>query len=420
MRESPLESTTLAAAGPPSTGGDVAGAPGRREPARGIRLENVTKVYPNEAKAVDDVNLEIRDGEFMVLVGPSGCGKSTLLRVIAGLEAVTAGRVLIGDADVTDVRPQDRDLAMVFQNYALYPHMTVAGNLAFGLRLRHVSKTERDRRVHEVATTLGLEQLLARKPAELSGGQRQRVAMGRAMVREPKAFLMDEPLSNLDAKLRVTMRAELARLHERLGVTTVYVTHDQIEAMTLGQRVAVLREGVLQQVDTAHRLFHEPANLFVAAFIGSPSMNLVEADVANGRLHFAGYELPLPEGLRLAEQRVIVGIRPTDFQDGAEADLSLPRLRVRASVVEDLGAESHVIFAIDAPRVVAEAVRAAEDAAETPEGLLADDDRALFTARIDGQRFIAPGTELELAVDPRRMHFFDPATGAVLGRPAGN
>jgi multiple sugar transport system ATP-binding protein len=384
--------------------------------ARGIRLERVTKVYPNEAKAVDDVTLDIADGEFMVLVGPSGCGKSTLLRVIAGLEAVTEGRVFIGDEDVTDVRPQDRDLAMVFQNYALYPHMTVGGNLAFGLRLRHVSKTERERRVAEVARILGLDELLDRKPAELSGGQRQRVAMGRAMVREPKAFLMDEPLSNLDAKLRVTMRSELARLHDRLGVTTVYVTHDQIEAMTLGQRVAVLRDGVLQQVDTAQRLFREPANLFVAAFIGSPSMNLVEADVAAGRLHFAGYELPLPDEVRLVERRVILGIRPTDFQSDAQADPSLPRLRVRATVVEDLGAESHVIFAIDAPRVVAEAVRAAEDEAASSEGLLADDNRALFTARIDGQEPITPGTELELAVDPRRMHFFDVATGAVLGR----
>jgi multiple sugar transport system ATP-binding protein len=384
--------------------------------ARGIRLEGVTKVYPNEAKAVDDVTLDIADGEFMVLVGPSGCGKSTLLRVIAGLEAVTEGRVFIGDEDVTDVRPQDRDLAMVFQNYALYPHMTVGGNLAFGLRLRHVSKTERERRVAEVARILGLDELLDRKPAELSGGQRQRVAMGRAMVREPKAFLMDEPLSNLDAKLRVTMRSELARLHDRLGVTTVYVTHDQIEAMTLGQRVAVLRDGVLQQVDTAQRLFREPANLFVAAFIGSPSMNLVEADVAAGRLHFAGYELPLPDEVRLVERRVILGIRPTDFQSDAQADPSLPRLRVRAAVVEDLGAESHVLFAIDAPRVVAEAVRAAEDKAASSEGLLADDNRALFTARIDGQEPITPGTELELAVDPRRMHFFDVATGAVLGR----
>jgi multiple sugar transport system ATP-binding protein len=416
--ESPTDSTKSGAAARASGGGGTAEAPlGRRTQAAGIRLENVTKVYLENAKpAVDDVSFEIADGEFMVLVGPSGCGKSTLLRVIAGLETVTAGRVLIGEDDVTDVRPQSRDLAMVFQNYALYPHMTVAGNLAFGLRLRHIDKADRERRVSDVAHTLGLDELLDRKPGELSGGQRQRVAMGRAMVREPKAFLMDEPLSNLDAKLRVSMRAELARLHERLGVTTVYVTHDQVEAMTLGQRVAVLRDGVLQQVDTAQRLFREPANLFVAAFIGSPSMNLVEADVADARLHFGGFELPLPDGLRLPQRRVIVGIRPTDFQDGDQADANLPRMRVRATVVEDLGAESHVIFAIDAPRVVAEAVRTAEDVIEPAEGLLADDDRALFTARVDGQHFVSPGDELDLAVDPRRMHFFDPTTGAVLGR----
>jgi multiple sugar transport system ATP-binding protein len=387
-----------------------------RGPGGGIRLQNVTKVYPNDVKAVDDVTLEIADGEFLVLVGPSGCGKSTLLRLIAGLEAVTEGRVVLGERDVTDVSPQNRDLAMVFQNYALYPHMTVAANLAFGLRLRKIPKAERARRVTEVASKLGLEELLDRKPSELSGGQRQRVAMGRAIVREPKAFLMDEPLSNLDAKLRVTMRAELARLHERLGVTTVYVTHDQVEAMTLGQRVAVLRDGVLQQVDTPQRLFHEPANLFVAAFIGSPSMNLVEADVVDGSVRFAGYEVPLPEGASLKPGHVILGIRPTDFKDGESAEPSLPRMRVRATIVEDLGAESHVIFTIDAPRVVAEAVRAAEDLAEPGESLLADDTRAVFTARLDGERFVAQGADVELALDPQRMYFFEPATGDVLGR----
>jgi multiple sugar transport system ATP-binding protein len=381
--------------------------------AHGIRLEGVTKVYPNDVKAVDDVSLDIAPGEFMVLVGPSGCGKSTLLRVIAGLEAVTEGQVLIGDEDVTNVRPQDRDLAMVFQNYALYPHMTVGANLGFGLKLKRVPKSERDRRVHEVAAKLGLDELLDRKPSELSGGQRQRVAMGRAMVREPKAFLMDEPLSNLDAKLRVSMRAELARLHERLTVTTVYVTHDQIEAMTLGQRVAVLRDGVLQQVDTPQRLFRAPANLFVAAFIGSPAMNLVEADVADGQLRFGGFALPLPPDARINAPRVVLGIRPTDFQDGATAN-GLPRLHVRAEVVEDLGSEAHVIFTVDAPRVVAEAVRAATDARAGDDALLADDTRARFTARLDGQREIAPGAQVELAVDPQRLHLFDAATGAVL------
>jgi multiple sugar transport system ATP-binding protein len=378
-------------------------------------VEELTKIYADEVKAVDDVSLDIEDGEFMVLVGPSGCGKSTLLRLIAGLETATAGRVLIGDEDVTAVRPQDRDLAMVFQNYALYPHMTVAENLAFGLRLRKIPKSERQRRVLEVASKLGLDELLERKPSELSGGQRQRVAMGRAMVREPKAFLMDEPLSNLDAKLRVSMRAELARLHERLAVTTVYVTHDQVEAMTLGHRVAVLRDGRLQQVDTPQRLFREPANLFVAAFIGSPSMNLVEADVVGDRLRFAEHELPLPPGRRLRQRRVIVGIRPTDLQDGDAADRALPRLRVPVEVVEDLGAESHVIFAIDAPRVLADAVQAAQATAEPEEGvLLADDRRSLFTALLDGYRLIAVGSEIELAIDPQRLHFFDPPTGEVI------
>jgi multiple sugar transport system ATP-binding protein len=378
-------------------------------------VEELTKIYADEVKAVDDVSLDIEDGEFMVLVGPSGCGKSTLLRLIAGLETATAGRVLIGDEDVTAVRPQDRDLAMVFQNYALYPHMTVAENLAFGLRLRKIPKSERQRRVLEVASKLGLDELLERKPSELSGGQRQRVAMGRAMVREPKAFLMDEPLSNLDAKLRVSMRAELARLHERLAVTTVYVTHDQVEAMTLGHRVAVLRDGRLQQVDTPQRLFREPANLFVAAFIGSPSMNLVEADVVGDRLRFAEHELPLPPGRRFRQRRVIVGIRPTDLQDGDAADRALPRLRVPVEVVEDLGAESHVIFAIDAPRVLADAVQAAQATAEPEEGvLLADDRRSLFTALLDGYRLIAVGSEIELAIDPQRLHFFDPPTGEVI------
>jgi multiple sugar transport system ATP-binding protein len=406
--KAPVASTP---ASPPAIANDSSAG----KAAHGIRVEELTKIYANEVKAVDDVSLDIEDGEFMVLVGPSGCGKSTLLRLIAGLETATAGGVRIGDEDVTDVRPQDRDLAMVFQNYALYPHMTVAENLAFGLRLRKIPKSERQRRVLEVASKLGLDELLERKPSELSGGQRQRVAMGRAMVREPKAFLMDEPLSNLDAKLRVSMRAELARLHERLGVTTVYVTHDQVEAMTLGHRVAVLRDGRLQQVDTPQRLFREPANLFVAAFMGSPSMNLVEAEVVGDHLRFGEHELPLPPGKRLRQRRVIVGIRPTDLQDGDAADRALPRLRVPVEVVEDLGAASHVIFAIDAPRVVADAVQAAKATAEPEEGLLlADDTRSLFTALLDGYRLIAVGSEIELAIDPQRLHFFDPATGDVL------
>ena len=379
-------------------------------------LDRVSKIYPNGTTAVADVSLEIAAGEFMVLVGPSGCGKSTLLRAIAGLEQVSAGRVFIEGKDVTDRAPRERDIAMVFQNYALYPHMTVGENLGFGLKLRKVSKAERARRVMEVATTLGLEDLVDRKPANLSGGQRQRVAMGRAMVREPKAFLMDEPLSNLDAKLRVSMRGELARLHERLGVTTIYVTHDQIEAMTLGQRVAVLRDGVLQQVDTPHALFWQPANLFVAAFIGSPSMNLLEADLADGVLRFAAEELPVPNAVGLGSRRVIFGVRPTDFALAAKADPRLPRMTVTAEVVEDLGSETHVIFPLDAPRVVAEAVRAAEQPIAGGETLFVDDRRALFTARIEAGGPIPPGATLELAVDTGRLHFFDPATGAVLGR----
>jgi multiple sugar transport system ATP-binding protein len=385
----------------------------------GVRLRHVSKLFDGGVKAVDDVSLEIADGEFMVLVGPSGCGKTTLLRMVAGLEPVSSGSVLLGDEDVTERSARERDIAMVFQNYALYPHMTVGENLGFGLKLRKVAKAERAQRVLQVAKTLGLEGLLHRKPAELSGGQRQRVAMGRALVREPKAFLMDEPLSNLDAKLRVTMRGELARLHERLGVTTVYVTHDQIEAMTLGQRVAVLRDGVLQQVDTPQALFRRPANLFVAAFIGSPSMNLVEADVERGVVRFAGHELPLPTGAELRDGRVVVGIRPTDFAHADAADPALPRLVVRVDVVEDLGAECHLIFALAAPRVVAEAVRAAVEDTGADEGaLFADDQRALFTARVDAEPEVAAGSTVALAVDARRMHFFDPATGDVLGRRA--
>jgi multiple sugar transport system ATP-binding protein len=385
-----------------------------------IVLDEVTKVYANGVKAVDAVDLEIADGEFMVLVGPSGCGKSTLLRMIAGLEEVTDGAIEIGERDVTAMPPQKRDIAMVFQDYALYPHMSVRDNLAYGLKLKKMPKQEWQRRVQQVATTLGLEDLLDRKPAKLSGGQRQRVAMGRAIVREPKAFLMDEPLSNLDAKLRVSMRAELAKLHERLGVTTVYVTHDQVEAMTLGQRVAVLRDGVLQQVDAPQRLFHKPANLFVAAFIGSPSMNLVDAEMDGNEVCFAGFTLPLPESSPAAGRsgRVILGIRPTDFEHGATAETQLPRMRVRPDVVEDLGSESHVIFTIDAPRVSAEAVRAATETGAGDEGKLFADDRAVFTSRVDSRRAVSAGAEVELAVDHRRFHFFDPATGDTLDSAA--
>jgi len=377
-----------------------------------IVLDRVTKDFPGGVRAIDEVSLTVRDGEFMVLVGPSGCGKSTLLRMVAGLEEVTAGTISIGGRDVTGLAPRQRDVAMVFQNYALYPHMDVRRNLGYGLRVRRTPAAEIDRRVNEVAKLLGLEELLDRRPAALSGGQRQRVAMGRAIVREPSAFLMDEPLSNLDAKLRVGMRGELARLHERLGVTTIYVTHDQVEAMTLGQRVAVLRDGVIQQVDSPQALYSRPDNLFVAAFIGSPAMNLVEAILAGGTVSFAGWELPLdPARAPRREGRVILGIRPEAFEDAAFADPSLPAVEVDVLVLEELGADTHVIFPIEAPRVEAEELRAAADNEE--EALLADD-QAVWNARVSTRTGARPGAPLRLAIDPARLYFFDPDTGASL------
>jgi multiple sugar transport system ATP-binding protein len=391
-----------------------------------IVLDGVTKVFGDDVIAVNNVSLEIPDGEFMVLVGPSGCGKSTILRILAGLEDVTAGELFIDGKQVTDLPPKDRDIAMVFQNYALYPHMTVAQNLGFGLRLRKTPKDEYERRVGDVATILGLDPLLQRKPAELSGGQRQRVAMGRAMVREPVAFLMDEPLSNLDAKLRVQMRAELARVHERLRTTTVYVTHDQVEATTLGQRVAVLRDGVLQQVDTPQRLYEHPENLFVAAFIGSPPMNLVEAEVRGRSLAFAGFELTLDDATDLSAfegGRIILGIRPSDLEDTAVwRGQELPTIEIRADVTEELGSEVHVIFAIDAPPVATEELRAATaDEAGEEAIILADEEpRCVFVARVDARTKAAPGELVTLSVDASRFHFFDPATGRAVEtrRPA--
>jgi multiple sugar transport system ATP-binding protein len=377
-----------------------------------IVLDRVTKEFPNGFVAIDDVSLTVRDGEFMVLVGPSGCGKSTLLRMIAGLEEVTAGTISIGGRDVTEQAPRHRDIAMVFQNYALYPHMDVRKNLGYGLRVRKTPAAEVERRVTEVARLLGLDQLLDRKPAALSGGQRQRVAMGRAIVREPTAFLMDEPLSNLDAKLRVTMRAELARLHERLGVTTIYVTHDQVEAMTLGQRVAVLRDGVIQQVDAPQALYTRPDNLFVAAFIGSPAMNLVDATLAGGTASFAGWEFSLDPARRpRREGRMILGIRPEAFEDAALADPSLPTIDVDVLVLEELGSDTHVIFPIDAPRVEAEELRAAAD--HEDEALLADD-QSLWNARVASRTEARAGAPLRLAVDPAHLYFFDPETGESL------
>jgi multiple sugar transport system ATP-binding protein len=384
-----------------------------------IQIEGVRKVFPNGAEAVAGVDLEIADGEFLVLVGPSGCGKTTLLRLLAGLEDVTEGRILLRDHDVTNVPPQERDIAMVFQNYALYPHMTVAQNLAFGLKLRRMPKDERARRVGEVAKKLGLGGLLDRKPQALSGGQRQRVAMGRAIVREPQAFLMDEPLSNLDAKLRVSMRAELARLHSLLNVTTVYVTHDQIEAMTLGQRVAVMRDGQIQQVDRPQILYAHPENLFVAAFIGSPAMNLVEAQLENDAVLFGSYELPLPPARRPEVGRdgtVMLGIRPESFEDARFAAAGLPEIDVVAEVVEELGAETHLFFTVDAPRVDTEELRAA---ASGEEDTLLVEDRAIFAARVDPASRAQVGGTVKLAVDTNRLHFFDPASGvSLLRQPA--
>ena len=380
-----------------------------------ILLEGVTKVFSGGVTAVDDVDLAIDSGEFMVLVGPSGCGKSTLLRMIAGLEEVTEGTIFIGDRDVTDLAPRARDIAMVFQNYALYPHMSVGKNLGYGLKVRKTPGAEIERRVADAARLLGLEELLDRRPAALSGGQRQRVAMGRAIVREPAAFLMDEPLSNLDAKLRVGMRAELSRLHDRLGVTTVYVTHDQIEAMTLGQRVAVMRDGIIQQVDKPQALYRRPANLFVAAFIGSPSMNLVEGEITNGTVELAGLRIPLDEKRRPRRGgRAIIGIRPEDFEDVEYAESGRPEIEVEVAVVEELGAEAHVIFPVDAAPVEADDLRAVHDEGESDARLLADDERALFTARVDARTTARPGGKLRLSVNPAAFHFFDPDTGASL------
>jgi multiple sugar transport system ATP-binding protein len=373
-----------------------------------IVLDRVTKEFSGGVRAVDDVSLTIADGEFMVLVGPSGCGKSTLLRLIAGLEDATAGTITIGDRDVTDLQPRDRDIAMVFQSYALYPHLTVRQNLGYGLKVRRVDKAVARRRVEEVARLLHLDDLLDRRPAALSGGQRQRVAMGRAIVREPKAFLMDEPLSNLDAKLRVSMRAQLAALHANLGATTVYVTHDQVEAMTLGRRVAVMRDGTIQQVESPAALYSRPRNLFVAAFIGSPAMNLVHADVDDGHVVFAGFRIPLAPG-RIpagAFDRLVVGIRPEAFEDVAFADPSLPQIAVTPTVIEELGSDVHAIFPVDAEPVQLDDVRHANE----DEALLVTG-QTFFNARLDPHSAARVGAPIRLALDPAELHFFDAGSG---------
>ncbi len=369
-----------------------------------IEFRGVTKRFPDGTVAVDDLHLRIEDGEFMIFVGPSGCGKTTALRMVAGLEHPSAGDILVGDVVVNDLDPVDRDIAMVFQNYALYPHMTVRGNIGFPLETQRMPKAERERRIADAAALLGLEDLLDRKPRALSGGQRQRVAMGRAIVRHPQSFLMDEPLSNLDAKLRVQMRAELVKLHQRLGVTTLYVTHDQVEAMTLGQRVAVLDRGVVQQVDAPGFLYNRPANTFVASFIGSPAMNFLRARLDGRSVSFAGYSLPLPEavaaGLRRREGDVLVGLRPEHFSDArlAPAAAALP---VTAEITEQLGSETLVYFRVDG---------LSSESSGDPEAELG----GAFVARLDPRTHPSPGERLELVVDVERAHFFDPADGLTL------
>ncbi len=376
-----------------------------------IVLDGVTKEFAGGVRAVDDVSLQIADGEFMVLVGPSGCGKTTLLRTIGGLETVSGGRIVIGGHDVTRVAPGARDLAMVFQNYALYPHMTVRQNLGYGLRVRKVPRAEREQRVREVAKMLGLEELLDRRPRQLSGGQQQRVAMGRAIIREPAAFLMDEPLSNLDAKLRVGMRTSLQELHGRLGTTTVYVTHDQVEAMTLGQRVAVMRDGRVQQVDAPQTLYDRPANLFVAAFIGSPAMNLVRGVASGSSVRIGQFEIPLGRDGSV-EGEVVVGIRPEAFEDDAFAPSELPRLDVQVRVLEELGSDAYVFFPVEADAVVVEDAQSAADDEDAT--LLTQRDGALFAARVDPRTRARIGHPFRLAVDPSRFYFFSPETGESL------
>ena len=386
-----------------------------------IKLEQLTKVYPDGTKAVDSLDLEIGDGEFVVLVGPSGCGKTSALRMVAGLEDITEGTVVIGDRVVNRVPPKDRDIAMIFQNYALYPHMSAAGNMGFALRMRKMPRTQIRERVTSAAGVLGLLEALKKKPRTLSGGQRQRVAMGRAIVREPQAFLMDEPLSNLDAKLRVEMRAEIARLQRDLGVTTIYVTHDQTEAMTLGDRVAVLRDGVLQQMASPQHLYQRPENLFVAEFIGSPAMNLVGADLqrSNGALvaQFGEHRLPIVDSKALAPfvgKRVIVGVRPEDIDDAAVATDTPAERRLGAvvDIREDMGSDIYVHFGVGGPPVLGEDVRAAvgDDAVETTEAQTRRKGN-LWVARVGHTSRAREGDPIELVVDTSRLRFFDPETG---------
>jgi multiple sugar transport system ATP-binding protein len=390
-----------------------------------VTFEHVAKVYDGGVRAVNDLNLDIADGEFMVLVGPSGCGKTTALRMLAGLETISEGSVSIGERVVNYVPSRDRDIAMVFQSYALYPHLSVYENIAFGLRVKKVPKKEIDQRVKTAAHTLGLEALLGRKPRALSGGQRQRVAMGRAIVRHPQAFLMDEPLSNLDAKLRVQTRAEIARLQQELDVTTIYVTHDQVEAMTMGDRVAVMRRGELQQVAPTQELYDRPINLFVAGFMGSPSMNLIEATIGRAGERFTATigadtivlddeTLAAHPAIRAFDGRMVVlGVRPESLDDAAiETDSpSDRRLRGQVVLTEALGSEILVHVAIDAKAALTEELRELEEDVDGAPSESAERDSTIIVCRFNPRSRVQVGDSAEIAVDTRSLHFFDPATG---------
>src|SRR5262245_14961893 len=395
----------------------------------GVTFEDVSKIYADGTRAVNDIDLEIQDGEFMVLVGPSGCGKTTALRMVAGLEEISEGELRIGDRVVNQVAPRDRDIAMVFQSYALYPHLTVYDNIAFGLRLRKTPKPEIETRVKEAARILGLEQFLDRKPRALSGGQRQRVAMGRAIVRQPQAFLMDEPLSNLDAKLRVQMRAEISGIQRNLKTTTIYVTHDQVEAMTMGDRVAVIRKGELQQVASPQELYDQPVNIFVGGFIGSPAMNLIEAtlETSNGGLAVkAGDQnialddetLESRPALKAYEGRqVVLGIRPEDLEDAALENVPGDRrIRARVELREALGAEILVHFSVQARAALTDDVRElARDAGdERAVEARAEDSHTTLVGRFGPRSQVREGDVMEVAVDTRSLHFFDPETGIAI------
>ena len=387
-----------------------------------INITDVGKVYPNGTRALENVNIEIHDGEFVVLVGPSGCGKTTLLRMVAGLEDITEGEISIADKVVNEVAPKDRDIAMVFQNYALYPHMSVYDNMAFSLKLRKLPKDEIDTKVKEAAKTLEIDELLDRKPKALSGGQRQRVAMGRAIVRSPQAFLMDEPLSNLDAKLRVQMRAELGELHAQLETTTLYVTHDQVEAMTMGDRVAVIRKGILQQIDTPREIYLYPKNIFVAGFIGSPAMNFVYATIdfseKETKLTFGDSSIvssDAPKSLSdFNGKEIVLGIRPEAFEDSVYANDKefTEQININVSLLEQLGSDTYIHFYKDIPPVQTKAIE--EILADEGEDLSALGTETKFIARINPNATIEEGQNINLAIDPSKLHYFDPETGLAI------